>query len=394
MFREFKDEVLDPSLQPDVNPRYTIKDNNGKVINDDVQIEMKTPVVQNSTPLNRANISNIQGDLYTQDRYNKVQFDGDIMTLDLPLTSYEAGKIVNIECDSKLDETTKTQIIPSSGWNTVVKDMAINENGMRIEANKKSSSFGLQLICDGDVSTYWRPDDGTTSLDIKYILPHKVKATKMWLKLEGFGLTINVTIKGIDSNSNEHILFHSTKEYYNMETATLTGDIDYYSEYVLNVTGTGDDADIPYIYVWNISEIQGTLYENFENPYLNINKLGNKKINGIVKHKEKTSLVYNGESWDIINGVVTGRYASPYNDATTVKIELGFKPKYVILFSNYNMSDSIGVSTVGTVYPSYIPRIISEISNSDTLNDDGFTVNLSGTGNSNVYHSFCYIAIR
>ena len=51
---EFVDEVLDPSLQPDTNPRYTIKDNNGKVINDDIQIELKTPVVNNGTPLNRA----------------------------------------------------------------------------------------------------------------------------------------------------------------------------------------------------------------------------------------------------------------------------------------------------------------------------------------------------
>ena len=50
---EFVDEVLDPSLQPDTNPRYTIKDNNGKVINDDVQIELKTPVVNNGTQLNR-----------------------------------------------------------------------------------------------------------------------------------------------------------------------------------------------------------------------------------------------------------------------------------------------------------------------------------------------------
>lgn len=50
----FVDEVLDPSLQPDTNPRYTIKDDNGKVINDDVQIELKTPVVNQGTPLNRA----------------------------------------------------------------------------------------------------------------------------------------------------------------------------------------------------------------------------------------------------------------------------------------------------------------------------------------------------
>lgn len=106
MFQDFKDEVLDPSLQPDVNPRYTIKDNNGKVINDNVQIDLKTPVVQNPTPLNRANIRNLQGDLYTQDRYNTPSYSGTAMTLDLPLTSYEVGKVVKITAPATLTNPT------------------------------------------------------------------------------------------------------------------------------------------------------------------------------------------------------------------------------------------------------------------------------------------------
>lgn len=48
------DEILDPSLQPDPNPRYTIRDNKGNIIHDNIQIEMKTPVVQNGTALNKA----------------------------------------------------------------------------------------------------------------------------------------------------------------------------------------------------------------------------------------------------------------------------------------------------------------------------------------------------
>lgn len=96
MFQEFLDEALDFSLQPDTNPRYTIKDDNSNIINDNVQIDMKTPVVQNSTPLNRAYISNLQGDLYTQDRYNTPAYSGSAMSLALPLTSYEKNKIVKI----------------------------------------------------------------------------------------------------------------------------------------------------------------------------------------------------------------------------------------------------------------------------------------------------------
>ena len=106
MFQEFLDEVTDTSLQPDRNPRFTIEDNNGKVINDDVQIYMKTPLVQNSTPLNRANIRNLQGDLYTQDRYNTPSYSGTAMTLNLPLTSYEVGKVIKIKAPAALSNPT------------------------------------------------------------------------------------------------------------------------------------------------------------------------------------------------------------------------------------------------------------------------------------------------
>lgn len=134
MFQDFKDEVLDPSLQPDTNPRYTIKDNNGKVISDNVQIDMKTPVVQNPTPLNRANIRNLQGDLYTQDRYNTPSYSGTAMTLDLPLTSYEAGKVIKIKAPATL--TNPTLNINGLGAKTI--------NGM-IESSKK-----YELVYNGN----------------------------------------------------------------------------------------------------------------------------------------------------------------------------------------------------------------------------------------------------
>lgn len=49
-----KDEILNVSGQPDANPRYTIRDNNGNVVSDNVQIELKTPVRQEGTPINSA----------------------------------------------------------------------------------------------------------------------------------------------------------------------------------------------------------------------------------------------------------------------------------------------------------------------------------------------------
>lgn len=106
MIQDIKDEVLDVSLQPDIEPRYTIKDNNGNILNDNVRIELKTPVIGNGTPLNRATMANLQGDLYTQDRYNVPTYSDKAMTLDLSLTSYETGKVIRIKAPATLANPT------------------------------------------------------------------------------------------------------------------------------------------------------------------------------------------------------------------------------------------------------------------------------------------------
>ena len=125
MYQEIKDEILDPSLQPDANPRYTIKDNAGVVINDNVQIDMKTPIVQNPTPLNKVTLGNIQGDLYTQDRYNTPVYSGSAMTLSLPLSSYEKGKIIKITAPANL--TNPTLNINGLGAKTVSGTLVANK---------------------------------------------------------------------------------------------------------------------------------------------------------------------------------------------------------------------------------------------------------------------------
>ena len=66
MIQDFLDEVLS-----DV-PKYTLRDGDGNVLNDDVDIALKTPILQEGTPLNRQTFRNLQGDLYTADRYSEV----------------------------------------------------------------------------------------------------------------------------------------------------------------------------------------------------------------------------------------------------------------------------------------------------------------------------------
>lgn len=72
MLQKIEDEILDFSGQSDLLPRYLIRDNQGNVVNDNVQIALKTPVLNEGTNLNKAFFENLQGDLYTSDRYNVI----------------------------------------------------------------------------------------------------------------------------------------------------------------------------------------------------------------------------------------------------------------------------------------------------------------------------------
>lgn len=53
---EVKDEILEGE------PRYRIRDKNNNIINDDVLIEQKTPIIQEGTPLNKALFDSIKAD--------------------------------------------------------------------------------------------------------------------------------------------------------------------------------------------------------------------------------------------------------------------------------------------------------------------------------------------
>jgi hypothetical protein len=53
------DEVLEVSEDSNI-PKYIIRDKEGSIIQDDVSIELKTPVLEEATPLNRANLQNAE----------------------------------------------------------------------------------------------------------------------------------------------------------------------------------------------------------------------------------------------------------------------------------------------------------------------------------------------
>lgn len=58
--KDFKDEILAGE------PRYRIRDKNGNIILDDISFEMITEIIQESTPLNHAELEDLQKRIYDE----------------------------------------------------------------------------------------------------------------------------------------------------------------------------------------------------------------------------------------------------------------------------------------------------------------------------------------
>lgn len=336
MIQEILDEVLDTSLQPDVNPRYVIKDNNGKVINDDVQIEMKTPVVQNPTPLNRATLANLQGDLYTQDRYNK------------PVIEY-----------GEIDEPAliKRDIMPKNWTKVTDTEYQAIDGSILTVSSILSTGYTPDKMFDEDVSSSWVSYNATESwAKIEFHTPKKI--TKMNIRVYSLGSAFS-SAKILGSNDNEtwYELYEISETQTGMKIVTLNNP-DFYKYY--KIEATFPSAGQFQINEWEVYEyyettyyicnlnlpltsyeigkivnIEGSNYEeitSFKNLYININNLGAKLINGTIEEGKKCTLIYNGESWDIFQDYVIGSYTGDGNASQF--IDLGFTPTAVIVFDN------------------------------------------------------------
>lgn len=166
MIQEFKDEILDTSGQPDNKPRYRIRDNNGTILYDNITLEVATPVTQEGMNINKAKVENLQGDLYTQDRYNIPSYSETGMSLDLPLTSYENGKIINIIAPATL--TNSTLNVNNLGDKVVNGNLIENKEYTLIY---NGSSFDIQE--HPKFSTETQAEDGTDNYSI--MTPLRVK---------------------------------------------------------------------------------------------------------------------------------------------------------------------------------------------------------------------------
>ena len=93
MIQEIKDRVPVNVLSNDAI-RYGIYDENSKLLRYEY-IKREDEPKEEGTPINKVLFNNLQGDLYTQDRYNVPVVTSEngnfINNLSLPLTSYEVG---------------------------------------------------------------------------------------------------------------------------------------------------------------------------------------------------------------------------------------------------------------------------------------------------------------
>jgi hypothetical protein len=108
--------------------------------------------------------------------------------VDLPLTSYETGKVVRIKGSSytATQEVTKTgNIFPTSGWSVEINKIKYStENGYVIEADSVAyigtDDFQVYKACDSNTNTYWsNANDDTNEHWVKITCPKPIKITKM-----------------------------------------------------------------------------------------------------------------------------------------------------------------------------------------------------------------------
>lgn len=287
-------------------PLYTIRDKNGNVLNDDVDIALKTPVTQQGTPINRAFLRNLQGDLYSQDRYS--------------LTNITTEKVVG---------KFRSNPIPTTGW---IEDTAslkyhvpsVTLNGdIVIQASSvREATYPVTNAFDGNDSTMWNSKAGTSDSTVTITFPQPIKILKFRAKVY---YSNNWYFEASNDNSTFTTLFTGSGDdvFVTVEVNPSTT----YKYYRIRGYG-GGSSSYWYIYGFEIKEWYGegegkvhnldiplTSYEkdkiirikpptssaSYPYPFININGLGVKQIDGELISTYNYGLLYNGTSFDIVD---------------------------------------------------------------------------------------------
>lgn len=311
--------------------RYGVYDNTGNLLRYEY-IKREDEPIEEGTPVNKALIDNIQGDLYTQDRYN------------IPRAGW-------LETD--LYETTFTDNIFPSSWEKENDNSFYSADVLLTTSSARSGDYGPDAFT---TDAWWT--SSVTNAWIQIQFPQGIKITKMKLIMSTSSSSQTSTKKILGSKDGQAwVELYSTSG--NVETSATVrtlSNADYYSYYKVEFTNRsscqvfvkewqvtqykekgvyGYELDLPLTSYekGKIVNIEGVAYNgttSFSNLYLNINNLGVKPINGTIKSGEKYTLVYNGNSWDVVAQIVAGSYTG--NDSTSRTISLGFEPKMLFVW--------------------------------------------------------------
>lgn len=262
-----------------------------------------------------------------------------INTLSLPLTSYETGKVLNLECASNYygeKEVTKSGNIFPTEWTANETYDIFTADGYTLFASSHVSGQYPYYVSDNNSNTYWRPLEGITHY-IEMVCPKPTKISKMRIN-PGVSVTWCKSLKILGKKEGDEWVLLGNGGFTSDQEVTLT-NLDYYIRYRVVYTMNSESDNISF-YRWETTEYieveENPELTKLENPYININNLGAKQINGTIVAGEKYNLIYNGESWDFTKPyrIIRGTYSGKNDPDTGSIIDLGGKPKAVLVYSN------------------------------------------------------------
>lgn len=434
MIQEFKDEILDTSSQPDSKPRYRIRDNVGEVLQDDVQIEVKTPVTQEGTVINSELLKNI------------LNSDMEIKTLSLAEKEDNSYfTTMDTEVFARAYNTTISSESFSCGKTRGQEDIKVEfstESGKPIKINAANSTDYIQVLPYNSSADYTATYSSfntyfaqTTHTSDKWYKSNKFSTYRTYsdtmhitwdlIFARTISFNYSVTYDGVTGK-----LYGSNNNTNWVELGTLVGEmtdqtINPTEEYRYYRASFVFEADsnmlihymyivLPNYYTYSYKnkftvqqDLNAQKYLLCQVPSEGVDTVNvrSNSINGIdvipllqvgriyqlVKQDNSISLVSSDNT--IFSRIIKGIYTDSTYDPIKANIVLGVKPKYVICWHNDNNYISIASQSTGSTHYSHVPRIVSELSLNDRLTDTGFTINLSSTGTAYTYHTLYYLAI-
>lgn len=288
--------------------------------------------------------------------------------LDLPLSSYNEGKVVKIKCEKEIEE--KEEEFKLSNSESIIPVIRNSNYSSNYESKygywKYSGPTNGYAIFDGQKQTAYTTTLGTTYSATSYVyLPPEtyIKPSKFHVTQET-GSRVDMSISGRLPNTD-------TWEEITTETISSSGIVisvspdKFYSGFRFQFKRYSDSYTTATIK--QITLYEGTIrYSNqyeFEKPLLDINSLGLRTIDGTIKYGREYVLVDKGTQWDINYNkeelisqlgteYITGTYTGNSTTAGgTQSIDLPFVPKLIIVANpekGYVMFASQSDFVVGT----------------------------------------------